>query len=216
MDIPLDASVECSDGPVGTLTNIIVNPARETITHLVVSEHGLVGSKRLLSEALVRESTHDTVFLSISKREFQEQEEFVQTEFLPSDVPAFMSDEYLAWPMQEWVPPILQHEAVPPGEFSVRRNAKVYASDGHVGRVDEFLVEKKSGHITHLVLREGHLWGKKDVSVPVDQIDRYEDKCVYLKMDKKSIEDLPPVHIDRKVKQPGHNRKAKRQRPAQR
>jgi sporulation protein YlmC with PRC-barrel domain len=200
MDIPLDASVECSDGPVGTLTNIIVNPATETITHLVVSEHGLIGSKRLLSEALVKESTHDTVFLSISKREFQEQEEFVQTEFLPSDVPAFMSDEYLAWPMQEWVPPILQHEAVPPGEFSVRRNAKVYASDGHVGRVDEFLVEKKSGHITHLVLREGHLWGKKDVSVPVDQIDRYEDKCVYLKTDKKSIEDLPPVHIDKKDK----------------
>ncbi len=58
MDIPLDASVECSDGPVGTLTNIIVNPATETITHLVVSEHGLVGSKRLLSEALVKESTH--------------------------------------------------------------------------------------------------------------------------------------------------------------
>ncbi len=200
MDIPLDATVECSDGPVGTLTNIILNPATETITHLVVSEHGLVGSKRLLSEALVKESTHDTVFLSISKREFQKQEEFVQTEFLPSDVPAFMSNEYLVWPMQEWVPPILQHEAVPPGEFSVRKNAKVCASDGHVGRVDEFLVEKKSGHITHLVLREGHLWGKKDVSVPVDQIDRYEDKCVYLKMDKKSIEDLPPVHIDRKEK----------------
>ena len=197
MDIPLGANVECSDGLVGTLTNIILNPATETVTHLVVKEHGFVGSERLVSEDFVKETTQDTIFLSISKEEFQSLEDFVQTEFLPSDIPAFMTDGYLAWPMQEWVPPILQHEAVPPGEFSVRKGAKVCALDGHVGRVDEFLVEKENGHITHLILREGHLWDKKDVSVPVDQIDRYEDKCVYLKMDKKSVEELPDIHIDR-------------------
>ncbi len=200
MDLHLGASVECSDGPVGTLTNIILNPAIETVTHLVVREHGFPNSKRLVKEGVVSESIHDTIFLSISKKEFEELEEFIQTEFLPSDIPAFMGDQYLTWPMQEWVPPILQHEAVPPGEFAIRKGAKVAASDGHVGQVDEFLVEKGTGHITHLVLREGHLWGKKDVSIPVDQIDRYEDKCVYLKMDKKSVEDLPVIHIDREKK----------------
>jgi len=40
----------------------------------------------------------------------------------------------------------------------------------------------------------------KDVAIPVDQIDRYEDKCVCLKMDKKSVENLPDIHIDSKKK----------------
>lgn len=79
-------------------------------------------------------------------------------------------------------------------------DASVECSDGPVGTLTNIIVNPATETITHLVLREGHLWGKKDVSVPVDQIDRYEDKCVYLKMNKKSIEDLPPVHIDRKDK----------------
>jgi sporulation protein YlmC with PRC-barrel domain len=33
--------------------------------------------------------------------------------------------------------------------------------------VDEFVVNPKNGHITHLVMREGHLWGQKDVIIPL-------------------------------------------------
>jgi hypothetical protein len=64
-----------------------------------------------------------------------------------------------------------------------------------VGKVDEFLVEGKSGRITHLVLVEGHLWGKKDIAVPVNQIDRYEDGDVYLKIDKAQVESLPEFDV---------------------
>ena len=46
---------------------------------------------------------------------------------------------------------------------------------------------------THLVLREGHLWGKKDVTIPVDQIDRIEADVIYLKLDKAAVEHLPSV-----------------------
>jgi len=43
----------------------------------------------------------------------------------------------------------------------VRRGTRVEATDGHVGHVDEFVVNPENGHITHSVMREGHLWGKK-------------------------------------------------------
>jgi sporulation protein YlmC with PRC-barrel domain len=67
-----------------------------------------------------------------------------------------------------------------------------------VGKVDEFLVDLSDGHITHLVLREGHLWGQKDVTIPVSEIQRIEEDTVYLKLDKHSIEKLPGIPVKRR------------------
>ena len=66
-----------------------------------------------------------------------------------------------------------------------------------VGRVDEFLVDRETEHITHLVLREGHLWGQKDVTIPVSEIERIEEDTVYLKLDKEEIERLPSIPVRR-------------------
>jgi len=72
----------------------------------------------------------------------------------------------------------------------------VDASDGHIGHVNEFLVDPLNGHITHLILREGHLWGKKDVTIPVSEIDRIAEGTVHLKLNKHEVDELPgiPVH----------------------
>jgi hypothetical protein len=51
--------------------------------------------------------------------------------------------------------------------------------------------------VTHLVLREGNLWGQKDVTIPVSQIERIEANTVYLKLDKRNIEALPSVPVQR-------------------
>jgi hypothetical protein len=58
-------------------------------------------------------------------------------------------------------------------------------------------VNPTNGHITHLMLREGHLWGQKDVTSPVSEIDHFEKDTVYLKLDKHSIEALPTIPIRR-------------------
>jgi uncharacterized protein YrrD len=88
-------------------------------------------------------------------------------------------------------------ESIPPDELAVHRGASVEASDGQVGHVDDFLVDQESGHITHLVLREGHLWGQKDVTIPVAQIAREEENAVYLKLDKQAIGALPAIPVQR-------------------
>jgi hypothetical protein len=66
--------------------------------------------------------------------------------------------------------------------------------------VDEFLVDPENDVITHLVLREGHLWGKKDVTIPVSEIKKIAEEAVYLKLDKKAIESLPTIPVNRKWK----------------
>jgi sporulation protein YlmC with PRC-barrel domain len=83
----------------------------------------------------------------------------------------------------------------PAGELAIRRGARVEAVDGHAGRVDEFLINPENDHITHLVMREGHLWGQKDVTIPMSQIDRFADNTVYLKLNKQEIEELLTIPV---------------------
>jgi sporulation protein YlmC with PRC-barrel domain len=204
MDIPIDAAVECTDGPCGRSTYVILNPVTRNVTHLVVKEKDLVHIERLVPVSLVKESTPQTIRLRCSKDELGRLEHFIETHFVPVDR-AYIGNMYEAyqgemmWPyvIPEDVTVPLEEERVPPGELAVRRGAQVFASDGHVGRVDEFLVEPESGHITHLVLREGHLWGQRDISIPVSAIARIQEGDVVLKLDRASIEALPSIPIRR-------------------
>jgi hypothetical protein len=42
-------------------------------------------------------------------------------------------------------------------------------------------------------MREGHLWGQKEITIPVSAIARVEEDTVYLKLDKAGVEALPAV-----------------------
>jgi sporulation protein YlmC with PRC-barrel domain len=90
----------------------------------------------------------------------------------------------------------VKEQQIPPGELAVRRGTRVEATDGYVGKVDEFVVNPENGHITHLVMREGHLWGKKDVIIPISAMGDTHEDTVFLKLNKHQIESLPtfPLH----------------------
>jgi hypothetical protein len=42
-------------------------------------------------------------------------------------------------------------------------------------------------------MQKGHLWGKKEVALPVETIDFVDADTVYLKLDKAAVKDLPTV-----------------------
>jgi hypothetical protein len=48
--------------------------------------------------------------------------------------------------------------------LALSQHDSVEATDGHVGNIAEFLIDPRTDAITHLVLREGHLWGRKYVT----------------------------------------------------
>ena len=194
MDMHLNAHVECLDGRIGHLENIILNPKTERVTYLVVRGNDLQNTERLVPERLVKEASHDTVFLSISKDKFEGMKNFIQEEYIPSNITLYMAEQ-AGWDMGTPASVFVEHEAAPAGGLIVHKGAKVFATDGHAGKVDDFLVEKKTGRITHIILLEGHLWGKKDISIPVNRIDRYEDGNIYLKIDKSGVEALPVIDM---------------------
>ena len=197
MDIPIHAKVLCSDGkPCGHTTYLVLNPITEVMTHVVVKRGVWPHDERLVPIELVTESTLDHIRLSCSKDKLAEMDSFIETDFVESEVDQYLTDPYvLAWPYryprEKHI--LVEHESVPIGELAIRRGAHVEATDGHVGHVDGFLVDENSEHITHLVLGEGHLWGKKDVTIPVSGIARIEEDTIHLKLDKAAIENFPVI-----------------------
>lgn len=209
MDLPLNADVQCTDGPGGRSTVLILNPVTQRITHLVVHESGLLGVDRMAPVELVTESTPSLIHLRCTKAELTALPPFTEVEYLPMEpgigsssmepgIGSYSPGGMMLWPYVSIDPEFLpvDHERIPPGELVVRRGFQVHAADGHVGRVDEFLIDP-ANHITHLVLREGHLWGQKNVTIPVAQIDRIEDDAVSLKLTKQEVAALPTLPIRR-------------------
>ena len=209
VEIPVsaDAEVECTDGPGGRCTNVVIDPVVEQVMHIVVREHRPPHSERLVPMGQIAQTTPEVIHLSCTQDDLAAMDAFVEQEYVKITVPAFQNRQgyvsmgtyaypYLTVPGMD-VNVLQEHEHVPAGELAVRRGATVEATDGYVGRVDEFLVDPANGHITHLVLHEGHLWGQKDVTVPVSQIGRYEEGRVYLQLDKRAIELLPPITVHR-------------------
>jgi len=90
-----------------------------------------------------------------------------------------------------------QVEQIPHHELAIHRGSHVEAADGHIGQVDEFIVYPSNNHITHLILRRGHLWGQKDIAIPVREIDTIEQDTVHLKLSKDEIKALPAVAVRR-------------------
>ncbi|MFC2036421.1 PRC-barrel domain-containing protein [Chloroflexota bacterium] len=201
MELPLDAEVHCTDGRCGRSTHVVLNPATEKITHIVVKEKRPSRVERMVPVVLVAKTAAKVILLGCSLTEFSALEPFNQTDFVYGDLPHHATDPNLTalWP---YVVPAkrMVHESVrpiPPGELAVRRGARVRATDGRVGRVDEFLVDPENGNITHLCLRKEHVWGDKLVCIPVSEIDEIREKVVHLKVDKEAIASLPSVPVKR-------------------
>lgn len=191
MDIPLNVKVSCSDGPCGKSTNLILMPTNGEITHVVVEDGSFPETGYLVPIDRIAESTPESIRLNCSYAELSKLPVFNHVEFIQAGLSGSMIWPY-ATPAAGFT---IENEHIPANELAVRRGAGVEATDGHVGHVGEFLINPIDNTISHLVLREGHFWGQKDVTIPVSQIDRIETDTVWLKLDKQSIAALPAIPI---------------------
>ena len=197
MDISINAKVSCVDGPYGESTHVIIKPTTQEITHLVVSNDSLPETEYLVSIDHIVESTPTFIKLNCTRDELEKMPVFAKAEFIPSTLAGFGGGPYMMWPYYAPIPSYTapDMDLIPSDELVIEYGAQVEASDGHVGRVDEFLINPANDKISHLVMREGHLWGQKEVTIPVSQIDHYKDNTVYLKLNKKDIENLPSAPV---------------------
>ncbi len=212
MEISLNAQVEYTDGlvwhPVGRSVSVLIDPIVDKITHVVVKETEAPHTEYLVPLELVAETTAENIRLRCNKFELEQFDPFIKTTFIEKTVPAsnFGSGggmygmgahyyaPYVTADVTVQVP--VEHSQIPPGELAVCRGARVEATDGPVGKVDEFVINPQNGYITHLVMREGHLWEKRDVIIHVSAIGEIREGTVFLNLDQHQVEILPtfPVH----------------------
>ena len=207
MDIPIYAKVKCQNQECGKMTCFIINPINKTITHIVVQENGFIGIGRLIPIEEILDSQADQIILRCSKSEFSNFETFTESHYiggneqlLDHQAEHYYYHPYITPAFDEdfgYEPLIEKTECIPPGELGIHRGTTVYDTDGKVGQVDEFLITPEEYKISHLVLRVGHFWGEKHVTIPVSEINRIETDHVYLKLSKQAIEKLPVISAKR-------------------
>jgi sporulation protein YlmC with PRC-barrel domain len=202
VNIPLNAKVECTDGACGKSTNVVVNPVNRTVTHVAIEDKSLPDNPtRLVPVTDVADFTDDRITLNCSRADVAKLGPFVVTDMIqqsPSGGAYSSGDAYSAqYVFDDTAYDAVEELAMPEGERGLYGGMHVEASDGRVGKLDELVLDSKSGVITGLVMRKGHLWGSRDVTVPVDQIEHVGGDTVYLKLDKSALGALPAMKVRR-------------------
>jgi len=202
-DIPLKAHVQCSDGACGKSRNVIINPVTHKLTHLVVQDKKLPdNATRMVPIDQVASATQSQITLSCSKGDVADMQPFIVTHYVQetgSGTAYLSGGAYTSqYVINDTGYDSFPEERLPQGELAVYPGMEVDASDGKVGKLDELVLDPKSGDITHLQMREGHLWGKRDVAIPISAVDEIDANTIYLKLDKKALEALPAVKVKRK------------------
>ncbi len=201
----IGAAAMCSDGPCGAVTRVVVDPVAREITHLVIEPEHRSGLGRLVPLDRVEAGT-DEVRLHYTLSEFDQLPSAEETDFLPggSGYDAYAAHEAYYWPyfgLEGGADPRLAlasavetRDILPAGEIGIRRGEPVHASDGEIGKVEGFVIDTAQGHVTHVLLQEGHVWGHKQVAIPISAVETIDDG-ITVKLTKHEIEALPPVGV---------------------
>jgi sporulation protein YlmC with PRC-barrel domain len=196
----IGAGVSCSDGACGKVTRVVVDPLTRTVTHLVVEPKHRLDAGRLVPLGLA-DATAGEIRLRCTLADFGKLDPAEETQFLPGTpgYPGYDPEQMLAMPYYGMgpgigVPVTVTYDTVPLDEVEVRRGEHVQATDGHIGKVQGLVIDPDSHRVTHVLLQEGHLWGRKDVAIPISAVTGVDDG-IRLNITKQQVQDLPPVDI---------------------
>jgi hypothetical protein len=214
-EFTIGAGASCSDGHCGEVRRLIIDPATDTVTHLVIQPGHRKEAARLVPVHLA-ERTDGGIRLRCTRAEFDkfdhaEERELVDEADEHVGDAAGLLGTGLAYGVSgeasarvggpgEFIDighvpgrrKTMIEDVVPLGEDQVRPGDRVHAVDGEIGRVRGFLVNPGDDRVTHVLLQEGHLWGHKEVAIPVTAVTRV-DLGIRLNLTKAQVGNLPPA-----------------------
>ena len=194
MEIPLNAHVYCGEVFCGHSRYVVIDPRTSHLTHFVVRTNHLMEPLELVVpiEWIDQADCH-RIQLCHSHAELMELPLLETLEML-----GIWDPELGHLPFHTVLSPISRSRFpqvtlnIPKGEELVKEGSEIRGADGRrIGWVDEFVINPQSGVVSHLVMREGHFWHPKIVSVPVRYIQKIENEIVYLSLDELAAEQLP-------------------------
>lgn len=216
MPFRIGADASCTDGACGQVSRIIVNPVTREVTHLAVDPRHQRGPGRLVPVDLV-DATAGQIRLGCTLAEFQALRPAQETESVPDldptghpgNAPDKVTRTFRGWRLADGVvvahpPPGAEPEAprqvtvdyVPADGVDIHREQTVCATDDEIGQVRGLIVDPGGHQVTHVLLQAGHVWGRKEVAIPIGAVTKIGTFLIHLSLTKHQVKDLPPVDID--------------------
>jgi hypothetical protein len=210
MHIRLDEHVHTSDGMPGTLADVVIDPAKKSVTHVVVRAGEPDPAARLVPLQLVSggSTRGEAVTLTCTAEELGKLESVQGYAYLPVDErPApdsqwdvgvedvVMMPSYQGADLGVYTAEIdpnvgVTYDRVPKGEVELRRSSVVVSSDGNdLGTLYGLAVD--GDRIMSVEVERGHLWWKRVASVPIESVAALETNAVALAVPKSEFAKLP-------------------------
>jgi sporulation protein YlmC with PRC-barrel domain len=220
----LGADVRCADGDCGKVKSLVIDRVEDAVTHLVVEHphrqqpatlvplglvdpgagtaHGEVRLQCTMAEFGRLDPAEETVFVGGGDENYQMSHELQTSHELtfswPYYAPGVMSPGAPGRPGDpDHVGRMVTEDIVPdevPGEDEVVRGERVHAQDGDVGHVEGIVVDAGTGRVTSVLLREGHLLGRRTVLIPRSAIAEVGEFGFNLNITREQVQHLP--HAD--------------------
>jgi sporulation protein YlmC with PRC-barrel domain len=192
----IGARASCTDGHCGEVSRLIIDPATDTVTHLAIQPGHRQEAARLVPVHLAK-VTDEGIRLRCTLAEFGKLDHAEERDLVTGEAPARSVGRFgVSVPSEPWAKKWRQtatfEDVIPGGEAEVRPGSPVHAVDGEIGRVQGFLVNPDDDRVTHVLLQEGHLWGRKEVAIPLSAVIRV-DEGIRLNLTKEQVGELPPV-----------------------
>ena len=201
----IGAEASCTDGVCGEVSRVVLDLAAWTVTHLVVKPKD-ERPARLVALDLI-DATAGEIRLRCTLSAFCKLGRAEKTEFVPGTGdysrhgpgntarPNFVQAGTESVGVSGRLPQTFTYDTLPPGEVAVRRGDHVHATDGDTGQIQGVFMNPGSDHVTHVLLQKGHLWGRKQVAIPISAVTRI-DAGIELNITRRQVKHLPPVNLD--------------------
>ncbi len=182
---------------VGTVDRVVLDPATDEVTGLVVRKGWLFTEDKVVPVGMVETATEERVTLRRTEASLDKLPEFEETYYVPAEEYDYAADVTPAAPYAAplytyppagtawWgygsyigVPPLglepdvatRTEKNIPEGTVAVREGARVISQEGdHVGDIEEVIIDETSDRATHIVIARGLLFKERKL-IPANWI----------------------------------------------
>jgi uncharacterized protein YrrD len=193
----IGADVSCTDGVCGKVRRVVIDPRARTVTHLVVNDRQFQG--RLVPLNLVDvDATTGQIRLRCATAAFEKLHPAARTVPLQGNsadpdntnyqLPLYSAGRMLL------DPPSVTSDTLPAGEVAVDGGEHVHATDGDIGEIQGLVIDSGSHQVTHVLLEEGKVFGRKIVAIPIGFVTEVNENGIQINITKQQVKDLPPAY----------------------
>ncbi len=200
-EIPIQAKVIGPEGPCGETVGIVMDRASRQVKYYVVKVANISDPQpRLVEVDQATSASAQELTLKCGRDRLLVMVPFVEQNYILAELP----ENRTAW-NAAGTNPVVGGAAVTrgsmeatggsgnigPGQVYIRPDLLVHTTGGSTGKLLHLLADE-NGVVTGAVLQEGRWWSKKQVTVPLTQVDYVEENKQRVKVEQRPAGGEPP------------------------